>query len=182
MKMIRCAAFAILVSLFLVSTASAQVTSWATQLGSGRFRVLSQFNNEAVLDLETGLVWERQPDTTKTTWSPYTNATAHILCNIKAVGKRLGWRLPSVQEIASLFDASHTAPQLPAGHPFILTADQLAGDFWTSTVDASEGPNTGEVWIAQLFAPDLQETVVIGRMDQPRYYWCVRTGSGTDAQ
>jgi uncharacterized protein DUF1566 len=181
MKVLRCGICATLASLFIVSTASAQVMSWATQIGNNRFKVLSQFNNEAVLDLETGLVWERQPDTTTTTWNVSTLATAHVLCNIKAVGKRLGWRLPSVQEIASLFDASHAAPQLPTGHPFVLTADQLAGSFWTSTVDTTFG-EPGQVWIAQMFAPDLQETVVVGGMDQPRYNWCVRTGSGTDVQ
>jgi hypothetical protein len=180
--MFRCGIVGTLASLFLVSTASAQVMSWATQIGNNRFKVLTQFDNAAVLDLETGLVWERQPDTSKTTWFPDSaNGNAHVRCNIKAVGKRLGWRLPTVQEIASLFDASHPVPQLPAGHPFILTADQLADSFWTSTVDTTFGEG-GQVWIAQMFAPDLQETVVVDDMATPRYYWCVRTGSGTDVQ
>ena len=59
MKTRWCAAFAVVASLGWVSTATAQIQSWDKQLGGGRFKVLAQFNNEAVLDQETGLVWEQ---------------------------------------------------------------------------------------------------------------------------
>src|SRR4026207_326071 len=37
--------------------------------GPNRFKVLSDFNNEAVLDRETGLVWEKTPETALGGWA-----------------------------------------------------------------------------------------------------------------
>src|SRR5262245_18973181 len=61
-----------------------------------RFRVLNAFNNEAVLDRETGLVWERSPSTQTLAWS-----NARLFCAQKAVGGRGGWRLPAFNELAT---------------------------------------------------------------------------------
>ena len=69
-----------------------------------------------VLDKETGLVWEQSPDgTTTSIWED-----AQVVCNLKAVGNRKGWRVPSVNELASLLDPTNPAgnPDLPVGHPF----------------------------------------------------------------
>jgi hypothetical protein len=98
--------------------------SWDQTLPSNtRFIVLSNFNNEAVLDRETGLIWERAPgdisgdgivdiSNDTVTW-----AIAQTYCNKLRVANRMGWRVPTVQELLSLIDS--TAPTgLPAGHPF----------------------------------------------------------------
>ena len=74
------------------ATADAQTTangpyyatpSWDQQLGSTRFIVLSNWvdanfpsGGAAVLDRETGLVWQRSPSTSLNTWSEAKN-----LCN-----------------------------------------------------------------------------------------------------
>jgi hypothetical protein len=66
-----------------------------------RFTVLEAFNNEAVRDNETGLVWEQSPATIAEPWF-----NARGACAIKNVGGRIGWRLPSLPELSSLVDPS----------------------------------------------------------------------------
>jgi hypothetical protein len=72
----------------------------ATQATCPRFVGLSNWNNAAVLDRETGLVWERS----RSNSSGFTYFTAQTHCAGLSVGGRLGWRLPSVQELATLID------------------------------------------------------------------------------
>jgi putative salt-induced outer membrane protein YdiY len=59
-----------------------------------RFIILSNFGSNAVLDRETGLVWERSPANTPQTWN-----SARFQCTDRVVGGRIGWRLPSVHEL-----------------------------------------------------------------------------------
>ena len=70
---------------------------------------------EAVLDKNTGLVWEQSPLTTTHTWS-----LARFQCTGRTVGDQRGWWLPSVHELASLLDPTNPGgnPDLPDGHPF----------------------------------------------------------------
>ena len=91
--------------------------SWDQTLPAAtRFIVLTNMNSEAVLDRETGLVWELSPGTGLRTWNDALN-----YCTRKTVGNRNGWRLPIIQELASLRDPTvpFPGPALPAGHPFI---------------------------------------------------------------
>ena len=104
---------------------------WGKQFSnaSGRFDVLSQFNNEAVLDKETQLVWELVAGNTNEDevvdndddldWN---DAWEH--CANKDVGGRKGWKLSSFDQLASLVDTNSDlcnggGPCLPDGHPFI---------------------------------------------------------------
>jgi hypothetical protein len=59
----------------------------------------------AVLDKQTGLVWEETPDSTLRTW---TDATRY--CLDKAVGGTIGWRLPSMEELKSMQDPTIASP------------------------------------------------------------------------
>jgi hypothetical protein len=66
-----------------------------------RFIELADWNREAVLDRETGLVWEKSPDSTP---RAFVFAQAH--CANLRVGNRKGWRLPMIEELASIIDPS----------------------------------------------------------------------------
>jgi hypothetical protein len=95
-----------------------QTLACSTLANCPRFIVLSNMNSAAVLDRETGLVWERSPSP-----GPFVNwLQAHYVCNKLILGNRFGWRLPTVQELASLMEPRilDVPPinWLPAGHPF----------------------------------------------------------------
>jgi hypothetical protein len=141
--------------------------SWDQTLPSStRFIVLSNFNSEAVLDRNTGLVWERSPPTNFGDWF-----TVRLVCANKAVGGQKGWRLPSFPELASLVDPSVTNPSLPAGHPFT----NVGSHFYTSaTTDAS---NPANVWIV-LFGSG--SVISSNKTDGGLVAWCVRGGMNTN--
>lgn len=101
-----------------------------------RFVVLSAFQDEAVRNNETGLRWERSPETAKVIWG-----RAKITCSNKNVGGRKSWRVPSVAELSSLVDPSVVPPgPTPSpSHP-LIQSDR----YWTATQDAVA---PGGVWI-----------------------------------
>ena len=137
-----------------------------------RFVVLANWNSEAVLDRETGLVWEKSPELTLRDWQ-----TALGVCNQKALGGRRGWRLPSVQELAALTDPTTFTAALPAGHPFVGVQSSVAQlpFYWSATTSAS---STLSAWIVSFFNGLPQRTLKSGSLN----VWCVRGGQGFDAQ
>ena len=113
-------------SLALVSTAGAvDLRDWGRKYNTAgeRYVVLASFNNEAVLDKETQLVWSRSARIPKL-WDQ-----APRDCFGAYIGGRTGWRLPHISELQSLLGAG---PVLPAGHPFQGIA--AGAWFWSSTV------------------------------------------------
>jgi hypothetical protein len=147
------------------------LSPWAETLtatgGCNSARFTCVLNDEAVLDRETGLVWEKAPSTTTAAWNPAMDA-----CADATTGGRLGWRLPVVAELMSLLDTS--ADGLPDGHPFVgataptdvyftaTTSWYLDGAEFAREVDLSthsEQPN--------------------GKLTSKRH-WCVRGGGNVD--
>ena len=128
-----------------------------------RFLVLTNWNSEAVLDKETGLVWERSPATTQHTWS-----AARSQCTSRTTGNRKGWRLPSVHELASLVHPSVLPPALPLqpGHPFLTVQEDI---YWSATTSA---PEPASAWFVFFF----EGTVGVTSKGTNRLAWCVRGG------
>jgi Protein of unknown function (DUF1566) len=158
------------------STALAQTTapgpyyatpSWDQQLpASTRFIVLSNWGNAAVLDRETGLVWEKAP----TPSFSFTWVGASFHCVDLNLGGRTGWRLPALPELMSLVDRSRSDPSLPSGHPFTVPGFE---DFWSATTTPSDTARAWHVDSGRVFSRD--KTGESG-------VWCVRGGPGGDTQ
>ena len=130
--------------------------------------MLPKFNNDAIVDKETGLVWERQPSNLTFQWS-----NARLLCAQKGVGGRGGWRLPAFYELASLVDpAVQAGPQLPPGHPFLQVQ---ASSYWTDTQFADE---PGFVLVVDFqFIPASAGEIGVADANiagAPKYAWAVR--------
>jgi hypothetical protein len=139
----------------------------------------------AVLDKETGLVWQREPWGLISTTFNENWADASSGCHALVLGGRMGWRLPTVEELLSLVDRTGQAGQyLPAGHPF--TQISTTDGYWTATArggraDVVFGGITfvtgcsGCVGFREYFAYDVDQTLL-------RHAWCVRGGQGYDRQ
>jgi hypothetical protein len=139
--------------------------------------VLKEFNNDAVLDKETGLVWEQSPGDTNgdgivdiaTDREPWQSAHRH--CSDKVVGNRKGWRLPSVQELTSLVDPTQSSPALPSGHPF----DNIQShQYWTATsIDFNASSTSGALYVLLINGNVLGDSQA-----SDKFVWCVRGGQG----
>ena len=150
-------------------------TSWDQQLRCdtdahcSRFTVLEKFDGAAVLDQETGLVWEQSPSTELKVWGK-----AQLRCTQLVTGGRGGWRLPTVQELGTLVDLSVPGFSLPAGHPFANIQPFL---YWSSTTTAIV---PGAAWFVRFdnridYASNINQTAAL-------QVWCVRGGRGSEAQ
>ena len=136
-----------------------------------RFIVLLNWSSAAVLDRETGLVWEQSPSASTFTWD-----IAQIHCNSLNAGNRGGWRLPTIQELRSLVDgdpANTSSPRLPPGHPF--SSNVQSSGYWSATSSASDA---GLVWgVFFVFG-----NVFTSSKSFTDFAWCVRGGHGVDPQ
>ena len=143
---------------------------WGVKIdkASSRFKVLKAFNNEAVLDKETQLVWARKSSTFRTFWGD-----AREQCTRITIGDRMGWRLPSIHELLSLMNLTQDGLALPTSHPFQNIQEN---SYWTATTNAE---NTNLAWIARLS----DGTVSFDAKEIPdKFFLCVRGGSpGPDA-
>ena len=150
------------------SAAAGDGDTWDKQINNpSRFQELNDFNAEAVLDKETGLVWEQSPST-----DSLDSAAARAHCLNKTVGGRKGFRAPKIAELATLADPGNPGgdPDLPVGHPF---SNVLSDTYWSAT------PNIGG---SQTWALNFDSGGVF-LSDGPNRVWCVRGGhGGPDAQ
>ena len=116
----------------LDSTNGSTVPLWVG-CGSSRFECLMPVGSpfpvaQVVLDRETGLVWERSPQSGVQPW-----VASVIDCVTHTTGSRRGWRLPTIEELASLSDPQQSDPALPPGHPFLNVTEDT---YWSSSTSA----------------------------------------------
>ncbi len=130
---------------------------------SSRFKCV--FGGIAVLDKETGLVWQRY--TYNAMAVPFIDAVR--VCLAQHFGDRGGWRLPAQEELMSLSTGSQT---LPTGHPFL---NVQSGCYWSSTSSAGNPTTYAEGWNPTGGTCGTQKTI-------SQYWLCVRGGHGYDGQ
>jgi hypothetical protein len=144
-----------------------QTIACTTTSSCPRLVVLANFDNNAVLDRETGLVWERSPSETRIPLNL-------DLCRGLAVGSREGWRIPTLSELRTLIDSSQTNPALPPGHPFTNLHLDPTDTYWTLTEDLL---NPGRFLLVSFALPKAEGAsfpdTAFGR------FWCVRGPSST---
>jgi hypothetical protein len=154
---------------FYASPSWDQKLNCTTPATCPRFVVLLNWNSAAVLDKETGLVWERSPSTEASNWY---DAQAH--CNALSLGNRLGWRLPTIQELASLVDASVvSAPPLPHGNPF---QNVQLFVYWSANTQSTD---INSAWWLNFNDGGVAAN---SAKTNSSYVWCVRGGQGVDPQ
>ena len=166
------AAFMVLAIALLAPVSALAQAQWGEPINTpDRFVVLASYNNEAVYDKETGLVWEQVPGPTAV-WPE-----ALFRCNQKRHGNRKGWRLPTIQELASLIDPTvFPGLTLPAGHPFQIAVGSSV--YWSASTLVGD---TTQAWVVNFLNSDTGG--VTGRAKSDVYWlWCVRGGQGVDPQ
>jgi hypothetical protein len=143
--------------------------SWSQKLPTAeRFELV--LDGAAVLDKETGLVWEKAPSTATFLW-----IVALSFCNNLQLGGRMGWHLPTVEQLATLVDPSVSppGPTLPTGHPF---SNVQPSYYWSATT----------VEVATIYAWDVNFRYGFEGLDLKEYRdyhaWCVRGGETYNAR
>jgi len=138
-----------------------------------RFVLLSEFNDEAFLDRETGLVWDRHGTFNYPGSFPEAALVGAVrVCYSKTIGTRQGWRPATIEELSSLIGYF---PPFPAG---ILTGP-VTSFTWSSTTVAGDPTKAwavapeGNRFHAGIF--DKTDCCGTG-------VWCVRGGHGHDGQ
>ena len=113
--------------------------TWSQILPSSeRFELV--LGGEALLDKETGLVWAKDANIGGgMMWD-----SAMVYCQNLSIGSRKGWRLPTVEELASLVDPAQSSPALPSGHPFINVQSSA---YWSANASAFSATSAWGVYM-----------------------------------
>jgi hypothetical protein len=136
---------------------------------SPRFQLLAPLGGQAVLDRETDLVWERSPSGNAFTWSG-----AHDRCNRLVIGNRMGWRVPTIQELTSIVSIGAAPNNLELNNPFVAppTIGQV---IWSSTTSATNPNNAWGMNLPGTVGSNFAKGILAR-------CWCVRFRQGTDTQ
>jgi hypothetical protein len=156
-----------------MQTLSEVMPNWNKAITTpARFELI--LGDAAVIDHETGLAWDKTPQSLHYTWFD-----AVIHCTLREVGGRLGWRLPTIEELASLVKPGGAGgPTLPSGHPFVLPGlNPPPGDqYWSITTYPFPTGDTSASWRVSF----LSGVISSDWKPSDARAWCVRGGKGYD--
>jgi len=165
----------LLFSFLALGNVVAKDQSWgAIPDTSARFKSLANLNHEAVLDRETGLIWQQCPPGGRASWG-----SAFSSCLRRMIGGRGGWRLPTTDELTSLNEGLGFANFSPS--PFCSDAT-LEIDYWSSTeitvIDEFGNEDRRAYYVRQdpSIPPQFETPIGIEKKDQSHRFWCVRGG------
>jgi hypothetical protein len=148
--------------------------TWSQKLPAAE-RFVLVLDGAAVLDKETGLVWEKSPSAVPRSWYD-----AIKYCYNTSIGGRMGWHLSTVEQLASLVDTSvGGTPKLPAGHPFIGVQSTW---YWSATTEFATPHSTycPEGICAWVVGFQNGQVLDGGGKSGAYYMWCVRGGQSYD--
>jgi hypothetical protein len=127
-------------------------------------------DQQVILDRSTGLVWPRVAGVTTAPWEQ-----ANDNCSTLNLANAMGWRLPGVQELASLLDPANSHPALPTGSGFQVVTETSPYLYWSSTTAVGNVNNAmGVTFDSAGVAADAKLAL--------HRYWCVRGGQGLAVQ
>jgi len=147
---------------------------WIDHAPNRRFAVHTAGTNtpadDVVWDKETGLIWPRSASLlgASVNWLDASTKAREF-----RFASRIGWRLPTVEELSSLFDTRRSNPALPTGHPFVaVQSGSGVPAYWTST--NHESAITGAAW----FVDPSAGAAGLANKSTPGFIWPVRAARG----
>lgn len=155
-------------------------SSWSQKLqcdATACPRLQIVMDGEAVLDKETGLVWERELSTDIVDWY-----TATRRCMYRTTGGRQGWKLPTIHELMSVANISTNI----LTNLFINLQITDLPDiywYWSSTHRAVSSPGAYSAYSYALsFSWMTSGVEKDNQLNFNIYAWCVRGGQSVDYQ
>ncbi|MGA2889366.1 MAG: DUF1566 domain-containing protein [Terracidiphilus sp.] len=107
--------------------------------------------NGTVIDNLTGLIWLQNAGCfSPTTWAAAlteVNSLASGTCGLTDGSKAGDWRMPNLNELESLVDASQTNPALTAGNPFTNVSNAI---YWSSTSYFGGEEGSPDAWAIRM--------------------------------
>lgn len=151
---------------------------WVTHGPNPRFAIYhppsaKDKKGDLVWDKETGLIWPRCANLQgkAMNWLDANTTTREL-----AIADRIGWRLPTVEELSSLIDKRQSDPALPVGHPFLeVQFGKGVPTYWTST--NNENPSSG-AWFVNVASGDAGLASKGSNPEVLGFAWPVRAGRG----
>lgn len=120
----------------------------------------------AVLDRETGLVWQDNPQPGSFSWEE----AVHACYQLAFIGGPGGWRAPGVSELLTLFNSVSGVWSLPVPDPFSEIAGQ---EYWTATTVPGDSTRAYAVKVGGALLKKLKTD-----MGASNGMWCVRGPGG----